>query len=84
MKHQDEDADLCPLPITATREEKMEWLLNTGETMLSLESIALPLLKWDRTTQQERDALDRIGFLFESYEVLTAPFPAHLSPISVY
>lgn len=60
---------VCKLPESAPREHKVGWLLSLGKHLLDKDLVTLPVLKWTGDTQNERDALERAGFLFASYEV---------------
>jgi hypothetical protein len=60
------------LAARVSRNQKIEQLLEKGERMMNLEVFAIPKLHWsldDKTHPDERRALDRAGFLIESYHV---------------
>lgn len=44
-------------------------VLQVGKDLHQKGLISLPVLRWDEATEEERDAIDRVGFLFDSYKV---------------
>lgn len=69
VKDEDDEGEIYKLADDATSGQKLEWLLMVARKLKSEELISLPVLTWDAATQEERNALDRYGFLFEAYEV---------------
>ena len=53
----------------ATRAERVRWLKQVGNRLLHSGNIAIPVIRWDGATQAEEDAMDGVGFLFDSYKV---------------
>eukprot|EP00286_Rhodomonas_abbreviata_P021134 CAMPEP_0181305812 /NCGR_PEP_ID=MMETSP1101-20121128/9944_1 /TAXON_ID=46948 /ORGANISM="Rhodomonas abbreviata, Strain Caron Lab Isolate" /LENGTH=618 /DNA_ID=CAMNT_0023411783 /DNA_START=413 /DNA_END=2269 /DNA_ORIENTATION=- len=63
------EAYVCHLDADAPRQEKLDWVIHIGNLLSFRGEISLPVLRWTGETQEEKDVISRIGFLFDSYKV---------------
>lgn len=77
------------LPPDAGREDMVDFLVVEGSKLLYQGVISIPIILWTGASEEERDAIDRIGFLFSNYTVehyqyelveVSAPLPSTLNP----
>eukprot|EP00293_Proteomonas_sulcata_P001126 CAMPEP_0184319656 /NCGR_PEP_ID=MMETSP1049-20130417/109750_1 /TAXON_ID=77928 /ORGANISM="Proteomonas sulcata, Strain CCMP704" /LENGTH=772 /DNA_ID=CAMNT_0026639883 /DNA_START=231 /DNA_END=2549 /DNA_ORIENTATION=- len=59
----------CPLPLRSSREELQEWLMDLGKRLVKDGTIGVGTLRWGRDSEEERRAMDAIGFIFVAYKV---------------
>lgn len=57
------------LPPDAGREDMVDFLVVEGSKLLYQGVISIPIILWTGASEEERDAIDRIGFLFSNYTV---------------
>lgn len=53
----------------ASHEQSISYLLGIGRKLQRRGLIALPVLKWDGSTEDERVVLSRLGFALDTYQV---------------
>jgi len=51
----------------AGREQKLKWVLHTGELMVARGAISRPLVTWNGDLPGEREMVSRLGFVFRTY-----------------
>jgi len=71
---EDEDVDagnilFAELPPNPTRKDKLDWILKVGRQLRFKKVIAVSQVKWDGSTEEEREIMDRIGFLCDAYKM---------------
>lgn len=59
----------CPLGVEATREARIAWLTETGRKLRNRGFLECSPARWNENVQQEKDALDKVGFLFDAYKI---------------
>lgn len=52
----------CPLPPSSSKRAKLAWVLNLGKILIMKGKISLPAVSWNGETEQEQNAIDRLGF----------------------
>lgn len=53
----------------AGRQDMLDFLFYEGSKLVARGVIAFPTILWNNATVEERDAMDRLGFLLDSYKV---------------
>lgn len=67
--HSSSSNDGDHVPSDAPRDKKLDWLFRQGKKLVDNGALAMPIVRWDGASQEERDAIDSVGFLFENYVV---------------
>lgn len=57
----------CELGEGATREERVAWVVQTGQRLQGFGVLKSVEPRWDAGVAAEKEALDKVGFLFDAY-----------------
>lgn len=60
---------VCPLGPSASREERLAWLLRVGRKLHVWGYLDFTIPPWDYSQPAERAAIEKFGFLFDGYKV---------------
>jgi len=58
----------CPLGQTASRQERLAWLLKVGRRLHAWGYLEYTIAPWGTTETGESEAIDKFGFLFDGYK----------------